>query len=155
MAKSRNHTRDYLEYLAVRLIVCLGQMMTVEQSYAFAHGLAWLAYTFDKRHRIVGLENLQHAFGDAYDDADRDRIVRQVYEHFCMMVMEILHIPRQAAPDHLARSDHAGRTRGGAGSSRLGRADDLAVGPLRQLGDGGLSVRRLRFPAEFRRANAR
>jgi Kdo2-lipid IVA lauroyltransferase/acyltransferase len=98
MARPRNHALDYLSYLAVRLVVCLGQMMTVEQSYAFARALAWLMYTVDKRHRVVGLENLCEAFGDQYDDADRDRIVRQVYEHFCMMMMEILHIPRKLHP---------------------------------------------------------
>ena len=38
------------------------------------------------------------AFGDQYTEAERDRIVRAVYLHFCMMLMEILHIPRKLHP---------------------------------------------------------
>ncbi len=49
----------------------------------------------DTRHRKVGLENLAMAFGDRYTEAERDRIVRGVYLHFCMMIMEILHTPRK------------------------------------------------------------
>ena len=44
------------------------------------------------------MENLRHAFGDEYDDAGRDRIVRTVYRHFCRMLMEILRIPRALHP---------------------------------------------------------
>jgi Kdo2-lipid IVA lauroyltransferase/acyltransferase len=85
-------------YLLVRLVVGLGQMMTVEQSYALARLLARILYLVDKRHREVGLENLKSAFGDQYTELERDQIVRAVYEHFCMMLMEILHIPRKLHP---------------------------------------------------------
>jgi KDO2-lipid IV(A) lauroyltransferase len=44
------------------------------------------------------LENLRLAFGDEYDEAGRDRIVRGVYQHFCRMLMEMLHIPRKLHP---------------------------------------------------------
>ena len=47
----------------------------------------------------IGLENLRQAFGDQYTEADRDRIVRGVYLHFCRMLMEILHIPRKFHPN--------------------------------------------------------
>jgi Kdo2-lipid IVA lauroyltransferase/acyltransferase len=72
--------------------------MTVEQSYALARLLARILYLVDKRHREVGLENLKSAFGDQYTELERDQIVRAVYEHFCMMLMEILHIPRKLHP---------------------------------------------------------
>ena len=98
MARPRRKGVDFLAYLAVRLVVCLAQMMTVDQSYAFARGLAALLYRLDRRHRAVGMENLKSAFGDRYTEAERDRIVRGVYEHFCMMLMEILHIPRKLHP---------------------------------------------------------
>jgi KDO2-lipid IV(A) lauroyltransferase len=98
MARPRRKILDYLWYLLVRFVVCLGQMMTIEQSYAFARWLAKIIYRLDGRHRVVGMENLQHAFGDQYTKEDRDRIVRGVYEHFCMMLMEILHIPRKLHP---------------------------------------------------------
>jgi KDO2-lipid IV(A) lauroyltransferase len=86
---------DYLVYLAVRLAVALAQMLSIEQSYALARALAWLVYKVDVRHRRVGIENLRMAFGDDLDDAQRDATVRRVYLHFCMMIMELLHIPRK------------------------------------------------------------
>src|SRR3954451_14061656 len=93
--KVRRPWLDYLVYLAVRLVVAFAQMLTIEQSYALARGLAWVMYKVDRRHRVVGVENLAAAFGDRYDDQERDRIVRGGYLHFCMMIMEILHIPRK------------------------------------------------------------
>ncbi len=57
--------------------------------------LAWVIYHVDARHRQVGLDNLAQAFGDRFTDHERDQIVRGVYRHFCMMLMEILHTPRK------------------------------------------------------------
>jgi len=108
--RTRIKTLDYAAYLAVRLVVCLAQMMTVEQSYAFARVLAGGLYRVDRRHRRVGLENLERAFGDRYTPTERDRIVRSVYRHFCTMLMEILHIPRKLHPetwrDHITLKGH-------------------------------------------------
>ena len=93
--KTRRPWIDYLVYLAVRLVVAFAQMLTIAQSYALARFLAWVTYKVDARHRMVGIENLRLAYGDRYDDPQRDRIVRSVYLHFCMMIMELLHIPRK------------------------------------------------------------
>jgi KDO2-lipid IV(A) lauroyltransferase len=90
----RRRWLDYLAYAAVRLVVAFAQMLTVAQSYRVAHCLASLIYHVDKRHRQVGLDNLRHAFGDRFTESERDQIVRAVYRHFCMMLMEILHTPR-------------------------------------------------------------
>ncbi len=95
MKRPRNRVLDYLAYLAVRIAVGVLQAMSVEQSYAFARALADVLYRVDRRHRRVGLENLRLAFGDRYIEAEREAIVRQVYRHFCMMMVEILHIPRK------------------------------------------------------------
>ena len=95
MARPRRKSVDFLVYLSVRLVVCFAQMLSIEQSYALARALAWLMYRVDRRHRQVGLDNLEQAFGDRYTAAERDAIVRAVYEHFCMLIMEILHIPRK------------------------------------------------------------
>lgn len=98
MARPRRRAADFLVYLLVRLIVCFAQMLTLEQSYAFSRVLARFFYRVDRRHRRVGMENLRCAFGEHYSEAERDAIVRGVYEHFCMMLMEILHIPRKLHP---------------------------------------------------------
>ncbi len=96
--KLRRPALDYLAYLAVRVIVGVCQAMSVEASYRFADGLAALLYRVDKRHRKIGLDNLQAAFGDRYSDAERDAIIRGVYRHFCRMAVEMLHIPRKLHP---------------------------------------------------------
>jgi len=94
-SKRRRPWLDYVAYLAVRSLVAFAQMLTIEQSYSLARGLAWVLYHVDERHRKVGLDNLTHAFGDSLSDQERDQIVRGVYRHFCKMLMEILHIPRK------------------------------------------------------------
>ncbi|MDB5349610.1 MAG: Lauroyl/myristoyl acyltransferase [Planctomycetota bacterium] len=93
--KRRRPAVDYLVYLAVRLLVAVCQALSVEQSYRVADFLAAVLYRVDKRHRMVGLENLRMAFGDQYTEAQRDQIIRGVYRHFLRMVMEMLHIPRK------------------------------------------------------------
>jgi Kdo2-lipid IVA lauroyltransferase/acyltransferase len=98
MKKRRKPALDYAVYLAVRLVVGIAQALTIEQSYALARLIAGLLYRVDRRHREVALENLRRAFGDRYDDVERDAIVIGVYQHFCMMLMEILHIPRKLHP---------------------------------------------------------
>ena len=99
MPRPRQRTLDFLTYFVVRVVVGLAQMMTVEQSYALARLVARVLYRIDGRHRKVGMENLACAFGEGYSEAERDRIVRGVYEHFCMMLVEILHIPRKLHPN--------------------------------------------------------
>src|SRR5580700_10089060 len=95
MKKRRNRVVDYAVYLFVRLIVGIGQALTIEQSYALARLIARVFYRLDPRHVAVGVENLRHAFGDRYTEEERDAIVRKVYLHFAMMLMEMLHIPRK------------------------------------------------------------
>lgn len=95
MKRPRNRVLDYLVYLAVRTVVAVCQALTIEQCYRLADGLAWLLYRLDQRHREVARENLRHAFGDRYSDADRDRIIRGTYRHFARMIMEMLQIPRK------------------------------------------------------------
>jgi KDO2-lipid IV(A) lauroyltransferase len=93
--KRRRAWIDYLVYLVVRLVVTFAQMLTISQSYSLARFLGWATYKADGRHRRVGLENLRLAYGDRFDELQCDDIVRAVYLHFCMMIMELLHIPRK------------------------------------------------------------
>jgi Kdo2-lipid IVA lauroyltransferase/acyltransferase len=93
--KVRRPWLDYLVYLVVRSLVAFAQMLSIEQSYSLARFLGWVLYHADKRHREVGLDNLKHAYGDAMSEKERDEVVRGVYCHFCMMLIEILHLPRK------------------------------------------------------------
>ena len=93
--KVRRPWLDYLVYLVVRTLVAFAQMLSIEQSYELARFLGWVLYKADKRHRVVGLENLKHAYGDAMSAEERDQVIRGVYRHFCTMLMEIVHLPRK------------------------------------------------------------
>jgi KDO2-lipid IV(A) lauroyltransferase len=98
MAKERSKLADYLVYLAVRILVCLIQVLSYPAGLRLARGLAWLAYRVDRRHRLVADDNLRHAFGDALDDERRDELVRAVYRHFCALVVVMIHLPRKLHP---------------------------------------------------------
>ncbi|MGF1581742.1 MAG: lysophospholipid acyltransferase family protein [Gemmataceae bacterium] len=93
--KKRSASFDYTIYLVVRFVVCILQMLTWSQARAFAHVLAWIAYKVDKRHRLVAIENLEHAFPGQYTLTERDQMVRNVYRHFCTLLTEIVLIPRK------------------------------------------------------------
>jgi KDO2-lipid IV(A) lauroyltransferase len=99
MSKPRSKLADFAVYLAVRVIVCFLQALSFRAACKVANGLAWLVYQVDRRHRLVALDNLQHAFGDE-DAAKRDRLVRAIYRHFCTMLMEIVHLPRMLHPQN-------------------------------------------------------
>ena len=64
MSKPRSKLADFAVYLAVRVIVCFLQALSFRAACKVADGLAWLAYQVDRRHRLVALDNLRHAFGD-------------------------------------------------------------------------------------------
>jgi KDO2-lipid IV(A) lauroyltransferase len=95
MARQRSRVADYLVYVVVRFLVCVLQILSPQQAKSLARLLACLAYRVDRRHRLVALENLRHAFGDRYSEAQREAIVRAVYEHFCTVAIEMVQLPRK------------------------------------------------------------
>jgi KDO2-lipid IV(A) lauroyltransferase len=97
MAKPRKPVTDFAVYLAVRLVVCVIQALSLPKAVAFGRFLAAIAYRVDRRHREVARENLRHAFPGA-SDAAIDRCVRGVYRHFCTVLMEIAQAPRRLHP---------------------------------------------------------
>jgi KDO2-lipid IV(A) lauroyltransferase len=99
MSKPRSKLVDFAVYLAVRVVVCVLQTLSFRAACQVANVLAWLVYHVDRRHRLVALDNLRHAFGDG-DAAERDRLVRAVYRHFCTMLMEIIHLSRRLHPQN-------------------------------------------------------
>jgi KDO2-lipid IV(A) lauroyltransferase len=97
MAKQRSRIADYLVYLVIRFVVCILQALSYNLACRLASGLAWLAYQVDRRHRLVALDNLTHAFGDL-SPAERDRLVRGVYRHFCTLAIELIFLSRRLHP---------------------------------------------------------
>src|ERR1700730_16458949 len=100
MSKARSRIPDYAVYLVVRVLVCMIQMLSFKLACKFATGLAWLAYHINRRHRLVALDNLEHAFPGKYTAAERDAMVRSVYQHFCTLLIEIIHLPRRFHVTH-------------------------------------------------------
>ena len=97
MSKSRPAVGDYATYVAVRFVVCVVQMLSPNGAAGLARALAWLAYRVDRRHRLVADDNLRHAYPDL-DAGRRDRMVRDVYRHFCGLLTDIILLPRKLNP---------------------------------------------------------
>lgn len=95
MAKRHSQILDYLVYLIVRFFVCFLQTLSWQGANRVASALAWLVYQVDTRHRKVAMDNLGHAFPGQYSDVELDRMVRNVYRHFCTLLTEIVLIPRK------------------------------------------------------------
>jgi KDO2-lipid IV(A) lauroyltransferase len=70
-------------------------MLSFNLACKLAATLAWLAYHVNRRHRLVALDNLEHAFPGKYTAEERDAMVRSVYRHFCTLLIEIIHLPRR------------------------------------------------------------
>jgi KDO2-lipid IV(A) lauroyltransferase len=99
MSRKRSRVADVAVYLAVRVLVCLVQMLSYEAALRLARVLAWLAYQVDRRHRLVADDNLRHAFA-TLDDRQRDALVRAVYRHCCTLLMVMMNLPRKLHPSN-------------------------------------------------------
>jgi len=86
---------DFAVYCLLRTAAAVFQALPLMGAYAVAKRLAKLLYLVDRRHRKVAEENLRHAFGETLTSRQRSRMTLAVYEHFCKVVMEILHLPRR------------------------------------------------------------
>jgi KDO2-lipid IV(A) lauroyltransferase len=93
VAKERSQLRHIAEYLGVRSLLAVLQAMPLSLGYTLAKVLAIIAYYVDRRHRTVAEQNLKIAYPH-WSGKERDKVVRQVYRHFCMMVIEMAHLPR-------------------------------------------------------------
>lgn len=98
MARTRSRAVAFLEYLLVRTVVCILQMLSLQSARRFAVLLARLAHRVDRRHRLVALDNLRHAYGDSLTEEERANVVRGVYQHFFTMLIEMIHFPRLLHP---------------------------------------------------------
>lgn len=95
MAKARNRYVDLAVYAALRLAVAVVQAIPLGTALRMADGLAWLARLVDRRHRLVARENLSFAFPGQFTEDETDEIVRNVYRHFCRMMVEIMFLGRK------------------------------------------------------------
>jgi KDO2-lipid IV(A) lauroyltransferase len=89
--------RNYVEYLALRGLLAVLQALSLTAGYVLARGLAWLAYHVDWRHRAAADENLCAAY-PTWPAQQRDAVIRRMYRHYAMMVIEIAHLSRKLRP---------------------------------------------------------
>src|SRR5437879_2512988 len=95
MSKRRSRLADFAVYIGARLLVCVIQILSFPAACRFAAAVAVLIHWLDHRHRAVAHENLRHAFQDQWTESQRELLVRQVYAHFCRVLVEIFHLPRR------------------------------------------------------------
>src|SRR5262245_38416261 len=91
--KPGNTVVNWLACLAIRVVICVIQAMPLELCYSIARLIGQLGWLLNKRHTAIALDNLRHAFGSTYTEEQYRAIVRRVYVHFAMLIMEIAHIP--------------------------------------------------------------
>lgn len=94
--KPRKPVLEYAVFLVVRLFVCAVHAVPMSLAFAFADGVAWLAYRVDKRHRKVAEDNLRSAFPELeHNPAKLDRLVRGTFRHFARVLVEMILMPRK------------------------------------------------------------
>ena len=103
MAKRRSRTVDFALYVALKAVSCALLMMPTDWAAGLARWLSRLVYRLDRRHREVAFENLRRAFPGRYSEKQLVCLIGGVYEHFSLMLLEMLLIPRKLHANCLAR----------------------------------------------------
>jgi Kdo2-lipid IVA lauroyltransferase/acyltransferase len=85
---------DRLVYFLVRIFVCIIQAMPVETCAGLTRVLATLCVRVAKIRAGVIEDNLRHAFPEM-SDAQRRELTWRMWEHFFLMIVEIVHAPRK------------------------------------------------------------
>ncbi len=101
----RKELGDFLAYLAVRLLVCLVQALSLETCAAVARGLAKLLTDVVRLRADVIDENLRLAYPEM-TARERRRLTRRMWEHLLLMAVEIAHAPRKIHDTNWRRYIH-------------------------------------------------
>ncbi len=86
--------RHYAEYLVVRLVISLIQVLPLSLCDRFAAGLAFLCTRVIKlRHKTIQ-ENLKAVFPE-WSEEKRQQVTHDMWHYLVMMIVEIAHAPRK------------------------------------------------------------
>jgi len=91
--KKRGLLRTHAEYIALRAVSAAASILPEPAALLMAAFIGWLMHTLDRRHRAVAAGNLAAAYPEKSTDEIRS-LVRQVYRHLGMLVVESLRIRR-------------------------------------------------------------
>src|ERR1700726_1602345 len=86
--------RYRLEWLGILLAARFVPLLSRKACFRFALGLGAVMSVLDRRGRKVALGNLEVAFGDQFSARDRERIVRQSFQHFARTMLDLFWGPR-------------------------------------------------------------
>lgn len=100
----RRHRIEHALLIAVAAVV-----RRLPQAFVtrLGHGLGWIAYRLDARHRRITLENLAATFPEL-SVQERTRIARQVFAHFGRKLFELLWFSGQSAERQLSLVEFVG-----------------------------------------------
>ena len=85
---------DYAVYIAIRILFCVIQAMTLQACDSLARFLAWFASDVCKIRDKVTEENLRAVYPD-WDAAQRRNVKRRMWHHLLLLGCEIAHAPRK------------------------------------------------------------
>ena len=86
--------RYRLEWLGILLATRFIPLLSRKACFRFALGLGAAMSVLDQRGRKVALSNLKVAFGDQFSTEERERIVRQSFQHFARTMLDLFWGPR-------------------------------------------------------------
>ncbi|MBC8136716.1 MAG: lysophospholipid acyltransferase family protein, partial [Fibrella sp.] len=100
---NKSHTKSWQRFLLNLIPHVEKRVQSVPRHKAIGYGrsLGNLAFRFAKKARDTAFKNLRFVYGDALTEAERDRIVREVFQHFCIMAIDFLRGPLLKSPDDL------------------------------------------------------
>ena len=96
MSKKRSFVRNRAEYSLLCLVSRVVSVLPERAAWLFGLALGSLIHFFDRRHRIVAHGNLKAAFPEKAPGEITD-IVRKVYRHLGLVVVESLRIRKMLA----------------------------------------------------------
>ena len=100
MSKRKPDILYRLEYMAFRTVETIVRTIPLETAIAIAQYIGLILWLFDKRHRQIAHENLCLAFGDKMSESRRQEIIRGVFQHFAVMVLEMIKLPQVIRRDN-------------------------------------------------------
>jgi KDO2-lipid IV(A) lauroyltransferase len=86
--------RELIEYSLLRIITSFLLALPLDYSLRFARLLGKISYLFSKKFRKRGYQHLKMAYPSKTSEEIR-RILKGVFEHFGMILIEILSLPRK------------------------------------------------------------
>lgn len=118
--------RHRFEHAALQAVAAVVRRLPQRMATRLGHGLGWLAYRLDGRHRRITLENLAATFPER-SVQERTRIAKEVFAHFGRKLVELLWFTGQTPERQLSLVEFVGVEHIEA-AARAGRGALLVTG---------------------------